>query len=589
MKITIYETDKAVQKVPDANARAVQEVPEANTRRAVNGCFLTIIDGVLIDVTCGYTSTGVLTIPDDVKIIGKQAFEDAYVQEVILPAGLENIEDEAFKNSTIVKIDLTNVKAMGNRVFEFSALREVTYSKYLTYIPEMCFRGSELAAFEIPKQVTVLKDCCFESTNLKTIDLSGITDLGDGIFFDCFSLREIILPKTITEIPVDFCYKCQCLEKIDLSHIKFIGRSAFSGCSNLDAGNLSAEIDKYAFEDTAIRHLEIEDISKVDEGTYRGCDKLESVTVSDGIIPSGLFAGCNRLKNVIIKEGITGICESAFRETAIKKLVLPSTVITVDDNAFTDCRQLEKVLLNEGLNFIGCQAFMNTVSLSQISIPDKVEYIGSECFSHSGIKNVKLPKNDNFTFICNKTFFGCTNLEEVVLPDSVRQIGGGAFACCKSLQHINLDKIKLLCDKAFEGTALEKITLTARIIGSWAFAKCKNLKEADLSGITDRQINSHLFFECTSLVKVSLPKEQIRVFDSSCFCHTALEEIVFDAKEVTVRQYAFEFANLKKVVIGRTCDSIQMHDYAFHQAEVEEFVVPDFLLKSFNVMLGKIM
>lgn len=578
MKITFYETDKAVQ-----------EVPETDTRRVVDGFFLTIVDGVLINVEYGNTSADILTIPDDVRVIGKQAFEDVCVKEVILPAGLKSICDEAFKNSTLVKIDLTNVKAMGNRVFEFSELREVTYSKHMTYVPEMCFKGTKLAAFEIPKQVTALKDCCFENTNLKTIDLSGITDLSDGVFFDCFSLREIILPESITEIPVDFCRRCQCLEKIDLSHIKFIGRSAFSGCSNLDAGNLSAEIDKYAFEDTAIRHLEIEDVSKVDECAYRECNKLESVTVSDGIIPSGLFAGCNRLKNVTINEGITGICESAFRETAIKKLVLPSTVITVDDNAFTDCRQLEKVVLDENLDFIGCQAFMNTVSLSEISIPNKVEYIGSECFSHSGIKNVKLPKNDNFTFICNKTFFGCTNLEEVVLPDSIRQIGGGAFACCKSLQHINLDKIKLLCDKAFEGTALEKITLTARMIGSWAFAKCKNLKEADLSGITDRQINSHLFFECTSLVKVSLPKEQIRVFDSSCFCHTALEEIVFDAKEVTVRQYAFGLVNLKKAVIGKNCDNILFQDYAFHQAEVEEFEVPDFLSKRFNVMLGRIM
>lgn len=578
MKITFYETNKAVQ-----------EVPETGTRRVVDGFFLTIVDGVLNNVEYGSTSADVLTIPDDVRVIGTQAFEDVCVKEVILPAGLKSICDEAFKNSTLVKIDLTNVKAMGNRVFEFSELREVTYSKHMTYVPEMCFKGSKLAAFEIPKQVTVLKDCCFESTNLKTIDLLGITDLGDGIFFDCFSLSEIILPETITEIPVDFCRRCQCLEKINLSHIKFIGRSAFSGCSNLDAGNLSAEIDKYAFEGTAIRHLEIEDISKVNECAYRGCDKLESVTVSNGIIPTGLFAGCNRLKNVAINEGITGIGESAFRNTAIKKLVLPSTVITVNDNAFADCRWLEEALLNKKLDFIGCQAFMNTVSLSQISIPDKVESIGPECFRYSGIRNIKLPKNDNFTVIYNKTFFECANLEEVGLPDSIYQIGSGAFACCKSLRRINLDKIKLLCDKAFEGTALEKITLTARKIGSWVFAQCKNLKEADLSGITDRQINSHLFFECTSLAKVSLPKEQIRVFDNNCFYHTALEEIVFDAKEVTVRQHAFGFANLKKVVIGETCDNIQMHDYAFHQAEVEEFAVPDFLSKRFNIMLDKIM
>lgn len=579
MKITTYKTDKKVQAISESSTE----------RRVVDGFFLTIIDGVLIDVEYGNTSADVLTIPDDVRVISKQAFEDVCVKEVILPTGLESIEDEAFKNSTLRKIDLTNVKAMGDRVFEFSELREVTYSKHLTYVPEMCFKNSKLAAFEIPKQVTALKTGCFENTNLKTINLSGIITLDNGIFFNCLSLREIILPETITEIPDNFCLRCQCLEKIDLSHVKAIGTNAFSGCSNLNTGSLSAKIYQYAFEGTAIRHLEIKDISKIHEGAYRCCDKLESVTISgNGIIPSELFAECSRLKNVTINEGITIIGESAFRETVIKKLVLPSTVIAVNDNAFAYCEQLEKAVLDERLDSIGCQAFMNTTSLSGISIPDKVEYIGSKCFSYSGVKNVKLPKNDFFTVIYDKTFFECANLEEVILPDSIYKICSYAFANCKSLHHINLDNIKLLYDKTFAGTALEKITLAARKIGSWAFAQCKNLREADLSDITDRQINSHLFFECTNLAKISLPKEQIRIFDSNCFYHTALEEIVFDAKEVIVRQGAFGLTNMKKVVIGKTCNSIQIHDYAFHQADVEEFVIPDSLSKSFNVTLDRI-
>lgn len=579
MKITTYKTNKKVQEGPEPSTE----------RRVVDGFFLTIIDGVLIDVEYSSTSADVLTIPDDVRVISKQAFEDVCVKEVILPAGLESIADEAFKNSTLRKIDLTNVKAMGDRVFEFSELREVTYSNHMTYVPEMCFKDSKLAAFEIPKQVTALKTGCFKNTNLKTIDLSGIITLDNSIFFNCLSLREIILPETFTEIPDNFCLRCQRLEKIDLSHVKAIGTNAFSGCSNLNAGSLSAKIYQHAFEGTAIRHLEIKDISKIHEGAYRCCDKLESVIISgNGIIPSGLFAECNKLKNVTINEGITIIGESAFRETVIKKLVLPSTVITVNDNAFAYCGQLEKAVLDERLDSIGCQAFMNTTSLSEISIPDKVEYIGSKCFSYSGIKNVKLPKNDFFTVIYNKTFFECANLEEVILPDSIYQICSYAFANCKSLQRINLDNIKLLFDKAFAGTALEKITLAARKIGSWTFAQCKNLKEADLSGIADRQISSHLFFECTNLAKISLPKEQIRIFDSNCFYHTALEEIIFDAKEVIVRQGAFGLTNLKKVVIGETCDSIQIHDYAFHQADVEEFVIPESLSKSFNVTLDRI-
>lgn len=579
MKITVFKTNKEIQEVPESNTE----------RRVVDGCFLTIIGGVLIDVECEYTSTGVLTIPDDVKIIGKQAFENVCVQEIILPAGLESIEDEAFKNSTLRKIDLTNVKAMGNRVFEFSDLREVTYSKYLDYVPEMCFKDSKLAEFEIPKQVKTLKANCFENTNLKTIDLSEITALDNGIFFGCFNLKEIILSKTITEIPNDFCCRCQCLEKIDLSHIKVIGNSAFCGCTNLNVGSLSAKIDKYAFEGTAVRHLKIEDISKIGENVYLSCDKLESVVIKgNGAIPSGLFAGCNRLKDVTIGEEVTSVEDAAFSDTAIEKLVLPSTVVAVKDNAFANCRQLKEVVLDEKLNFIGRQAFMNTVSLSKINIPDEVEYIGPECFSHSGIKSVKLPENSSYTVVYRKTFFKCVNLEEVMLPDNICQIDSCAFASCQSLQRINLDKIQLLDNYVFERTALEYVTLTARKIGSGVFVQCKNLKKADLSGISASQINCHLFFECTNLTKVSLPKNQIRIFNDNCFYHTAIKEIAFDAKRIIVNPGAFGLTNLKKVVISENCDDILFQNGAFRLAEIDEFVIPDFLEKVVNNNLDRI-
>ena len=225
---------------------------------------------------------------------------------------------------------------------------------------------------------------------------------------------------------------------------------------------------------------------------------------------------------------------------------------------------------------------MNTTLLSEINIPDKVEHIGSKCFSYSGIKNVKLPKNDFFTVIYDKTFFECANLEEVILPDSIYQIDSYAFANCKSLQRINLDNIKLLYNKAFVGTALEKITIAARMIGSWAFAQCENLKKADLSGIGTKKLDSRLFFECMNLNKISLPKNQIKIFGGDCFYHTAIKEITFDTEQITVGLNAFGKTNLKKVVISENCNDILFQDYAFREAEVEEFVIPDFLEKVIN-------
>lgn len=578
MKLTVYKTNKAIQEVPESSTE----------RRSVNDFFLTIVDGVLVDVEDSSTSSDVLTIPDDVKTIGEQAFEDVCVKEVILPASLESIEDEAFKNSTLAKIDLTNVKFLGNKVFEFSELGEIIYSKYLTYIPERCFRGSNLAEFEIPKQVTALKTGCFEGTNLERIDLSGIITLEEFVFFDCFNLKEIILSETITEIPDGFCRRCQCLEKINLSHVQFIGTSAFSECSNLDAGNLSAKIDRYAFEGTAVRNLDIKDISELDKGVYQNCKNLESVTISgDRAIPDRLFSGCKNLKNVTIDEGITAVGDSAFSKTAVEKIILPSTVIVVRSDAFRECRQLREVILNDGLKTIAESAFKRTENLSEISIPNSVIHIGSGCFACSGIKSVKLPESGTFTVILWETFFGCKNLETVKLPDSVNVIDDYAFSECTSLKNINLEKIGSIGPSAFAKTALEKITLTVMETGPRAFAECENLKEADLSGIASGKINSRLFFECKNLSKVSLPKEQIKEFDDSCFYNTAIEEITFDAKNVVVESNAFGMTNLKKVVISENCDDILFQDYAFRQADVEEFVIPDFLEKIVNSDLNR--
>lgn len=578
MKLTVYKTNKAIQEVPESSTE----------RRVVDGFFLTIVDGVLVDVEDSSTSSDVLTIPDDVKAINEQAFEDVCVKEVILPAGLESIEDEAFKNSALTKIDLTNVKFLGNKVFEFSELREITYSKYLTYIPERCFRGSSLAEFEIPKQVTALKTGCFEGTNLERIDLSGIITLEEFVFFDCFNLKEIILSETITEIPDGFCRRCQCLEKINLSHVQFIGTSAFSECSNLDAGNLSAKIDRHAFEGTAVRNLDIKDISELDKGVYQNCENLESVTISgDRAIPDRLFSGCKNLKNVTIDEGITAVGDSAFSKTAVEKIILPSTVIVVRSDAFRECRQLREVILNDGLKTIAESAFKRTENLSEISIPNSVIHIGSGCFACSGIKSVKLPESGTFTVILWETFFGCKNLETVKLPDSVNVIDDYAFSECTSLKNINLEKIGSIGPSAFAKTALEKITLTVMETGPRAFAECENLKEADLSGIASGKINSRLFFECKNLSKVSLPKEQIKEFDDSCFYNTAIEEITFDAKNVVVESNAFGMTNLKKVVISENCDDILFQDYAFRQADVEEFVIPDFLEKVVNSDLNR--
>ena len=73
-------------------------------------------------------------------------------------------------------------------------------------------------------------------------------------------------------------------------------------------------------------------------------------------------------------------------------IALPSSLKTIEENAFCQCRSLKSVCLPEGLETIGLFAFSETV------------------------------------------------LEKVEFPASLKVVAQGAFACCKSLKSVTLNE-----------------------------------------------------------------------------------------------------------------------------------------------------
>ena len=71
------------------------------------------------------------------------------------------------------------------------------------------------------------------------------------------------------------------------------------------------------------------------------------------------------------------ISESAFAgfSSSVKKVIIPSSVREIGDDAFADCSQLKTVVLSEGLRTIGYGAFRNCSSLKKITLPESLEKI----------------------------------------------------------------------------------------------------------------------------------------------------------------------------------------------------------------------
>ena len=136
-----------------------------------------------------------------------------------------------------------------------------------------------------------------------------------------------------------------------------------------------------------------------------------------------------------VPEGVTAIGGYAFAyNTNIEKIVLPSTVTTLNDRAFRDT-SASVVVLNEGLTNISYQAFRNALNVTEVVIPSTVETISKEAFQNSGITNLTIPAT-----VTTLEYGACRDMKElvsVVIEGNV-DIPVYAFRACTKLETVTI-------------------------------------------------------------------------------------------------------------------------------------------------------
>lgn len=137
---------------------------------------------------------------------------------------------------------------------------------------------------------------------------------------------------------------------------------------------------------------------------------------------------------------VTAIGDSAFENSNLKFVYLPSSLKMIGNRAFAGCTSLISVYNIEDcrhLEHIGDYAFENCSNIDEILLSDSVVSIGEFAFSKCyDLKQIDLP--DNLIKIGAYAFQGCVSLEEVVLPNGLKTIGESAFESCRALTKINI-------------------------------------------------------------------------------------------------------------------------------------------------------
>ncbi|MEI7503631.1 MAG: leucine-rich repeat protein, partial [Paludibacter sp.] len=244
-------------------------------------------------------------------------------------------------------------------------------------------------------------------------------------------------------------------------------------------------------------------------GSFSGCTKLDSIILPNSLvtIDQEMFKNCVNLKSIHIPDGVTIIDNYAFQGcSSLKDLKLPEALIAINNYAFSNCTSIDSLKLPSKLTSLKYYAFDGCTGLRDIKFPDALYELNYYTFGNcSGLKKLVFPRK--LRTIGSAAFQNCTSLESIDFPDNLTSLGSGSFAGCTSLTEVKVPNKITDMDGAFINcTGLKKVTLQTglkRIINS-GFKGCTALTSISIpSGVT--YISSGAFQDCTGLTDVFLP------------------------------------------------------------------------------------
>lgn len=240
--------------------------------------------------------------------------------------------------------------------------------------------------------------------------------------------------------------------------ITYISKSSFS--------NYRAE-EKKSYQITTISLPST--LSEIAYEAFRA-NKINSLVIPNSVVKIDNYAFSNNMISVLyIPSSLKVISAGVFQYNTISSLTIPEGVVEVGSTAFKG-NKLKVLSIPSSLTKIGYAAFANN-NIASLEIPNNItEIVGCEAFAYCGIKSLTL--NGKIWYIPEGAFKG-NKITSLVIPEGVTNVGDNAFQNCGITTLSLPSSLRTIGKYAFAENNITNVKIPEGVkeIGDFAFFK----------------------------------------------------------------------------------------------------------------------
>ena len=336
-------------------------------------------------------------------------------------------------------------------------------------------------------------------------------------------------------------------------------------------------------------------------------DSLHKVIINGGVISRGAFDSCANISTVILNEGVTEIKTQGFYNSSITAMVIPSSVTSIDDEAFARCQNLVSFyasndIANEHVLELGWRIFAGCKSLTTLSIPmygvlgtlfGSGEFDGCSPINQGGntyyIPNGLASVTATGGSICARAF-EATTIPTIVITDEVITIAEEALAGDNGLVNLTIPFVGIdknatePCFDALFGAifskttygngitygahqqydsshytynyiphSLKNVTVTGGDLLDYAFSDVNKIETVTLDGA--KSVGSKAFYHCSADISLN---EGLETIADHAFNYSDMDtDLVIPDSVTSIGEFAFSSANsITSIVVGANVETI---------------------------------